>query len=270
MSLTGHDLARLLALAEQAARTGGEIARGHAHGQVTDKGDRDLVSDADLASEAAIRELLGRTTPDIPILGEEGGGPDPEHGPVWVVDPIDGTINHLHGLPTYATAVSLLDDGEAVLAATHLPEGDAMYTAAKGRGAMRNGQPIRTSARTELRQAVVAMDQFTFTAADPEADNAARLEVLRALVPVVNRVRIHGCSAVDLTWVADGRLDASIILANKPWDTSGGVLIAREAGAIASDRAGVSHQTSSTTTVVAASPALAEAIVAAIAACATP
>lgn len=251
MSLDGKDLEHLLALAERAARMGGEIARSHAHGTVTDKGDRDLVSEADIASETAIRELLTARSPNIPILGEEGGGPDPTHGLVWVVDPIDGTINHLHGLPTYAVAICLLINGEACAAATYQPEADAMYTAIKGVGAQRNGEPIKCSNTNELRQAVVAIDQFTFTAADPAAANATRLDVLRGLIPIVGRVRIHGSSALDLVWVADGKLDACLILANHPWDTSGGVLIAREAGAVASDVVGATHGLASLSTFVA-------------------
>lgn len=263
MSLDDKDLDHLLALAERAARVGGEIARSRAHGTVTDKGDRDLVSEADIASEEAIRELLIAHSPDIPILGEEGGGPDPATGPVWVVDPIDGTINHLHGLPTYAVTICLLLDGEGTVAATYQPEADAMFTAVKGRGAHRNSEPITCSNAQELRQAVVAIDQFTFTAADPEAANAKRLEILRALIPNVGRLRIHGSSALDLAWVADGRLDACLILANHPWDTSSGVLIAREAGAVASDVTGAVHGLTSMTTMV-ASPAIAAELAAAL------
>ena len=261
MTVQKADLDRLLALAEQAARTGGEIARTHSHDTVTDKGDRDLVSEADLASEAAIRDLLTNQTPDIPILGEEGGGPDLANGFAWVVDPIDGTVNHLHGLPNYAVAVSLLHDSRAVLAATYLPASDAMYSAIRGRGAQRDGKPIHTSATTDLRQAVVVMDQFTFNAADPEAANRARLALVQALIPAAGRIRMHGCSAVDLVWVADGKLDAAIFLANDPWDTSGGVLIAREAGAVACDVEGIDHRTTSTTTVAAANASIAAAIV---------
>lgn len=264
MSLDGKDLEHLLAVAERAARVGGEIARSHGHGTVTDKGDRDLVSRADLASEAAIRSLLVKHSPDIPILGEEGGGPDPNGGPVWVVDPIDGTVNHLHGLPTYAVAISLLVDGSTALAATYLPAADAMYTAIeKSTGARRNSRPIRCSTTAELRQAVVALDQFTFTAPDPASANAARLEVLRALIPIVGRVRIHGASAVDLAWVAEGKLDACVILANNTWDTSGGVFLARKAGAVANDIDGSAHALGSSSTIV-SGPNIASALLATV------
>ena len=253
MSLDSNDAPELLAIAQAAARAAGRIALGHAHGEIVDKGDRDFVSEADLASEHAVRQLLRAKTPNIPILGEEAGGPDPAIGLVWVVDPIDGTVNYLRGLPTFAIALSLLSDGETVLAATYLPEADAIYTAVRGQGSYVNGQRLTASSTAGLRKAVITIDQFTFVDDDPEAMNDLRLGIIQALVPVVHRLRIYGASAIDLAWVAQGKLDGCIILANKPWDTSGGVLLAREAGAIATDLEGAPHSLEAATTIVASS-----------------
>lgn len=263
MNLDSTDAADLLAIAQTAARAAGRVAMGHAHGKIIDKGDRDFVSEADLAAEHEVRELLNHRTPDIPILGEEEGGPDLSTGLVWVVDPIDGTVNYLQGLPTFAVTLSLVSDGETALAATYLPEPDEMYTALQGHGSHLNGHRLSAGTPANLREAVVAIDQFTFVDDDPQAMNDLRLSVIRALVPVVHRVRIYGASAVDLAWTAEGKLDACIILANKPWDTSGGVLLAREAGAIATDIEGAPHQLSSETTVV-SSPEIADTVLTAL------
>jgi myo-inositol-1(or 4)-monophosphatase len=251
VNLDGNDATELLAIARTATRAAGQITLGHAHGKIVDKGDRDFVSEADLAAEHAVRELLQNKTPDIPILGEEQGGPNPSTGLVWVVDPIDGTVNYLQGLPTFAVTLSLLAGGEAALAATYLPETDAMYTAVQGQGSFLNGQRLAASTTASLREAVIAIDQFTFIDDDPQAMNDIRLGIIQALVPVVHRLRIYGASAVDLAWVAQGKLDGCIILANKPWDTSGGVLISREAEAIATDIEGAPHCLDAATTVVA-------------------
>jgi myo-inositol-1(or 4)-monophosphatase len=252
VNLDGYDATELLAIAQAATRAAGQIAVGHAHGKIVDKGDRDFVSEADLASEHAVRELLQNKTPDVPILGEEEGGPDPSSGLVWVVDPIDGTVNYLQGLPTFAVTLSLLSEGQTALAATYLPETDAMYTAVQGQGSYVNGQRLAASTTASLREAVIAIDQFTFVDDDPESTNDIRLGIIQSLVPVVHRLRIYGASAVDLAWVAQGKLDGCIVLANKPWDTSGGVLLAREAGAVATDVRGQIHELVSDTTVVAA------------------
>lgn len=256
---TGPDHAALLDLAQAATRAAGKIVLSHAHSNVVDKGDRDFVSDADLAAEATVRDLLESKTPGIPILGEEHGGPDPTAGTLWVVDPIDGTVNYLQGLPSFAVTVSLLVKGDTALAATYLPATDEMYTAIRGHGSHLNGLRLTCSTTADLRQAIIAIDQFTFVDDDPEAMNSTRLGIIQALVPKVHRLRIYGASAVELAWVAQGKLDACIILANKPWDTSGGVLVAREAGAVANDLEGTCHQLGSAATVV-ASPLIAKAL----------
>ena len=263
MNLDGKDVTELLAVAQAGTRAAGQIALRHAHGKIIDKGDRDFVSEADVAAEHAVRELLNQRTPGIPTLGEEEGGPDPSADLVWVVDPIDGTVNYLRGLPTFAVTLSLLTAGQTALAATYLPDHDAMYTAIQGHGSHLNGKPLSASAPANLREAVIAIDQFTFVDDDPQAMNALRLGIIQALVPIVHRLRIYGASAVDLAWTAQGKLDACIMLGNKPWDTSGGVLMARESGAVATDIAGVAHSVSSESALV-ASPLIGEELLAAI------
>jgi myo-inositol-1(or 4)-monophosphatase len=173
MSPSGeHD--ELLALARQAVHRGGALIRSTAAGGVVDKGDRDLRSSADLASEQAVRDFLARETPDIPILGEKMGGQQAGHGPLWVLDPLDGTINYVHGLPLCAVSLSLFDGKSAAIAVTHLPFLDTTYTAVRGGGTYVNGRRATASNVKSLREALVSLDQYTFTGAHPEDANAGQ------------------------------------------------------------------------------------------------
>jgi myo-inositol-1(or 4)-monophosphatase len=251
------DDAELLALAREAVHRAGTLIRTAAIGAVTDKGDRDLQSSVDLASEQAIREFLARETPSIPLLGEETGGQPAGHGRVWVLDPLDGTINYLHGLPLCAVSLSLLQDSETAVAATHLPFLGTTYTALSGGGAFANGEPVSASRTTSLRNALISIDQYTFSGDHPQEANETRFRITRALAPLVQRLRVFGTSTVDLAWTASGRLDACIIAANNPWDTSAGVLLAREAGALVFDLLGTLHSYESAST-VAVAPGLAQ------------
>jgi len=251
------EIASLLGSAMEAVQQAGQIVAAGDPGKVTDKGDRDLSTEMDLASEHAVRELLEARTPDIPLLGEEEGGPDPSTGLCWVLDPIDGTVNYLHHLPTFAIALSLIEAGETVLAAAHMPATQSTYTASIGCGAWVDGKRLAASKTSNLTDALVSVDQFTFVDDEPEQVNALRLQLIEHLTPVVHRIRINGSSVVDLAWTAEGKLDACIMLANKPWDTSAGALLAREAGAVVMDLEGRPHHLGSTMT-VAAAPDIAE------------
>lgn len=247
----------LLAVAQEAVRraTAGTVAGGWS--DLVDKGDRDLRTDADLAAEARVREYLAEATPGIPVLGEEGGGPDAGSGRLWVVDPIDGTVNFVHGLPTFGAAIALVENGRATVGVLAMPALGETCTAVLGAGARRNGEPIAVSAARSLREAVVSVDSFTFGGAAPDARNRLRLALLEALGPRVQRVRVHGCSVADLSWTAAGRLDASLLLSNHPWDTAAGVLLVREAGGVVTDLSGSEHRVSSSG-VLSAAPGIAE------------
>jgi myo-inositol-1(or 4)-monophosphatase len=246
----------LLAVAEGAVDRAAAGMTAGAWSDLVDKGDRDLRTDADLAAEDVIRAFLAEATPDIPVLGEEGGGPAPGSGRLWVVDPIDGTVNFVHGLPIFGVAIALLEDGRATVGVLHLPALSETCTAMAGQGARRNGVPIAVSRVTALRDAVVAVDSFSFSGPDPDRRNRRRLALLEALGPRVQRVRVHGCSVADLSWAAAGRLDASLLLTNRPWDTAAGVLLVREAGGVVTDLAGAEHTVSSAN-VLSAAPGIA-------------
>jgi myo-inositol-1(or 4)-monophosphatase len=253
----------LLAVAVEAIQSAGRVIAGRPAQNIIDKGDRDPRTGADLDAEHCIRAHLAEQTPEVPVLGEEEGGPSAETGLVWVVDPIDGTVNYLHGIPTFAISVSLIENGRTVLGATHLPALDTTYTVLAGFGARADNAPIRASRVTSLRDAVVAIDQFTFSGLHPAQSNETRLALVEHLAPLVQRLRIHGASTVDLAWTAHGRLDACIIVGNHPWDTSAGVLLAREAGAVVVDIEGKPHEITSRTT-VAAAPGITDELLAAI------
>jgi myo-inositol-1(or 4)-monophosphatase len=235
------DLARLLTIAEQAVTIGRDLIRTATPGQVHAKGDRDTVTDLDIRIERETRAFLAEQTPEIGFLGEEEGHTGPVGpGDAWTLDPIDGTANFVHGLPLCAVSLALVHDGIPVVAVIDLPFFGWRYTAAAGHGARRDGQPIHASATGRLDQAVVSIGDYA-VGEEAEQKNARRLALTSELATRVERVRMFGSAAIDLCWVAEGRTDAAIILANKPWDIAAGALIAREAGAHLTDSTGDDH-----------------------------
>lgn len=210
---------------------------------------RGPVTDVDTAVETAVRSLLAEATPGIGFRGEETGGP--ADGTDWVLDPVDGTVNLTHDLPLCAVALGLVDAGRAVLAAVDLPFLRQRYTASLGGGARRGDHRLRASPATRLRDAVVSVGDY---AVGPEAGpkNVARLAVMARLAGRVQRVRMFGSAVLDAAWVADGRLGASVVLGNKPWEGAVGALLAREAGAVVVDLDGRPHTMASTSTVAVA------------------
>lgn len=264
--MTAPDPRALLPAAFQAADQASAMMRSRRPVTLTEKSDRDLVSDVDLAIERAIRRRLAGASPGVAFLGEEEGRTgDPAAGWLWTLDPIDGTSNFAHGLPLCTTSLALLQDGRPVLAVIDAPflghryhalEGQGAYVSSTSTGRPGAGQPIPLSvSRTaRLRDAVVAIGDYA-VGEDADRKNAARLAATSLLVPRVHRIRMLGTAALDLAWVAAGRLDASVTLGNKPWDTSAGVLIAREAGGEVVDTDGRRHGLSSAAT-IAAPPAL--------------
>jgi myo-inositol-1(or 4)-monophosphatase len=245
----------LLPVAFQAADIASELIRTRRPASVTEKSDRDLVSDVDLAIERKVRAYLAEATPDTGFLGEEEGrSGNPASGWLWTLDPIDGTSNFAHGLPLCAVSLALLHDGRPVLAVIDAPLLSERYHAVEGHGAYAGTRPLTASTTTRLRDAVVAIGDYA-TGQEADRKNEQRLAVTIQLTPRVHRIRMLGTAALDLAWVADGRLDASVTLGNKPWDTAAGVLLAREAGATVTDSDGHPHDLNSAAT-IAAAPAL--------------
>jgi myo-inositol-1(or 4)-monophosphatase len=253
---TSHnpDAEHFLAVAKAATATASDLVRSRPPRILTWKGDRDVTSDVDLAVETVIRDFLRKHTPIAGFLGEEAGGSKPIDGYHWILDPIDGTVNFLHGVPLCAISLSLALDGAPVTAVIDLPFLGTQYTALRGYGAYANGKKIRVSTTCKLTDALVSVDQYTF-GTDSSHTNRLRHHLIGKLAPRIQRIRMLGTSAIDLAWTAHGRLDACVLLGNKPWDTSAGVLIAREAGAHVVDFDGTNHSTNSFAT-IAVTPSL--------------
>ena len=186
----------------------------------------DMVSNVDLASEAAVAEVLARRRPDDAVLGEEGTTSGGTTGVRWVVDPLDGTTNYLFGLPQFAVSVAAELDGETVVGVVIDPSRDETWAAARGWGARLNGAPIRVAAgRSTLATALLATG-FGYQA----QRRAWQAQVLTRILPSVRDVRRFGAAALDLCWVGGGRFDAYYEWGLNPWDLAAGELICREAG----------------------------------------
>ncbi|MFI0226026.1 inositol monophosphatase family protein [Streptomyces lydicus] len=211
----------------------------------------DVVTEMDLASEKLITGFIGERRPDDGFLGEEGTSSAGTSGIRWVIDPIDGTVNYLYGLPSWAVSIAAEQDGEVVVGVVAAPMRGETYRAVLGRGAFSNDEPVRhRPAPPELSQALLGTG-FGYLA----ERRAAQAEVVRTLLPQVRDIRRGGSAAIDLCDVACGRLDAYYERGLNPWDLAAGALIAREAGALTGGRPGrsASHELT-----LAASPALFE------------
>lgn len=247
-----------LEIALQAAQIGAKTLTESPPGSVHRKGDRDLVTDVDLAIQDEILDFLRKVAPEVDSLAEESTR-QPDIATVdwlWVLDPIDGTSNFAHGLPLCAVSLALVHRGSPVVAVTQAPLLGRTYHAVQGNGAYLNGRPITVSRTESLNEAIVSLGDY---AVGPNAatHNRQRLTITAGLVPLVERIRMVGAATLDLAFVAEGALDACVMLSNKPWDTAAGALIAREAGALVTDAHGDSH-TYQSDSMVAATPAIAD------------
>ncbi|HKM64141.1 MAG TPA: inositol monophosphatase family protein [Acidisphaera sp.] len=209
------------------------------HLQVAVKGPSDFVSQADLRAEATLREELTRSRPGYAFLMEESGASGGDNWSWrWVVDPLDGTTNFLHGIPHWAISIGLerrLPDGDSEIAAglIYNPASDDMFWAEKGAGAWVNDHRLRVAARRELKDSVLATG-IPFASVAPQ-HRLACARTLGQLMPVVAGIRRFGAAALDLAWVAAGRFDGFWELGLKPWDMSAGLLLVREAGGYATE-----------------------------------
>jgi myo-inositol-1(or 4)-monophosphatase len=236
----------LLAVAIEAATAAGEMlaerVRAGAEQEISAKSTpTDLVSEADLASERMIRELLAARRPDDGFLGEEGDRTHGTSGLIWVVDPLDGTVNFLFGIPQWCVSVAVRDEQGTIAGAVYDPNRDELFAASRDagptlttRGAIRSlgerssaGGPAMGEGKRggALATAMVA----TGLAYDAQV-RAAQARVLARLAPRVRDIRRFGSAALDLTWTAAGRYDAYFERTVKPWDIAAGALICERAG----------------------------------------
>jgi myo-inositol-1(or 4)-monophosphatase len=226
--MTSVSEAALLSVAHDAARVAAAelLPRfGHQMQSIRVKStETDLVSEADLAAESAIRRVLGERRPGDAILGEEGGATgDGELR--WVIDPLDGTTNFLFGVPQFAVSVACEDADGGLVGVVLDPVRDECFAATRSTGPTLNGAPISSSSREDLATALVATG-FAY-----EADVRARqATVLARVLPRVRDIRRAGAAALDLAWAACGRYDAFFERGVKAWDIAAGGLIAERAG----------------------------------------
>jgi len=200
--------------------------------QVSLKGPRNFVTAADRRAEEIVREELAKARPDYGFLGEEGGahaGADNSHR--WIVDPLDGTTNFLHGIPHFAVSIALERSGVVVAALTYNPANEELFVAERGKGAFLNDRRIRVAARKQLADAVVACGLPHFGRGDLAL---ARREIFAAQQHF-GGLRRFGAATLDLAWVAAGRFDAFWESNLSPWDMAAGMLLVREAGGFVSD-----------------------------------
>lgn len=234
---TTPDLDALLASCTRAAARAATFIADQAAGLGTltweHKGPADFVSDVDRGAEAIVRDLVLADFPDAHFLGEESYDPAQVAGAglTFVVDPLDGTTNFLHGFPWYAVSIAAVIDGELAAGVVHNVATGEVFAAARGRGATRDGAPIRVSAITEPARALVGTG-FPFKQLD-------RLDGFMRQFAAVTRhtagVRRPGSAALDLADVACGRFDAFWELTLAPWDVAAGILLVREAGGVVTD-----------------------------------
>lgn len=185
----------------------------------------DLVSAADKASEALILDLIGSNRPADGILSEEGGGDSSSSGLTWVVDPLDGTVNYLFGIPAWAVSIAIEDDKGGVVGVVHQPTTGETFAAERGLGATLDGRPIRVGSRRELSSALVG----TGFAYDSRA-RVVQAQLATKVLPEARDIRRAGSAALDLAAVSCGRLDAFYEAPMEPWDKAAGILLITEAG----------------------------------------
>ncbi|WP_149539198.1 inositol monophosphatase family protein [Siccirubricoccus phaeus] len=208
--------------------------------QVSPKGPGDFVSQADLRAEESLRAELSRARPNFAFLMEESGSHGAEDWEWrWVVDPLDGTTNFLHGIPHWAISVGIekridAEKTEIVAGVIYNPASDEMFWAEKGVGAFLNDRRLRVSGRKELQQAVFATG-IPFAGVPRKAEFS---QILARIMPQVAGVRRFGAAALDLAWVAAGRYEGYWELGLKKWDMAAGLIMVKEAGGFVTDPEG--------------------------------
>ena len=203
--------------------------------QVSLKGPANFVSAADRRAEEILRGELARARPGYGFLGEEGGrteGEDKSH--TWIVDPLDGTTNFLHGIPHFAISIGLEREGALLAGLIYNPATEELFTAERGKGAYLNDQRLRVAGRRRLSEAVVACALPHYG----RGDLALGLKELGAVQEKVAGLRRFAAAALDLAYVAAGRFDAYWERNLSPWDMAAGILMVREAGGFVTDPEG--------------------------------
>lgn len=220
------------AVARDAGRLLAEKITGH--NRVFYKGTIDLVTEADKMSEELILTQIGRRYPDHGILSEESAAKNEQATARWIIDPLDGTTNYAHGFPFFCVSIAFEKDGIMETGVIYDPLRDELFTAEREGGAFLNGRRLRVSTVDELSRSLLATG-FPY---DIRVSKDNNLDYFKAMAVSAQAVRRPGAAALDLAYLAAGRIDGFWELKLKPWDTAAGCLIVREAGGVISDMAG--------------------------------
>jgi myo-inositol-1(or 4)-monophosphatase len=195
------------------------------------KGERNPFTYVDVKAEEMLREACGTLIPGSGFIGEELAGSRSENGFEWIIDPVDGTVNFIHGIPHYAISLALSLEGELELGYVYEPVNRQLFRALRGQGATLNGRRLRVSAKGELGAAVVATG-FPY---DLGGKGEQHFQMIRKVVGSAHGLRRFGSAALDLAYVAAGRYEAFFEYNLQPWDVAAGLLLVREAGGRVTD-----------------------------------
>lgn len=235
MALHSPVITVMVAAAEKAARAlkrdFGEVE----NLQVSRKGPSDFVSAADIKTEKTLVAELSKARPNFGFMNEEGGivaGADGEH--TWIIDPIDGTLNFLHGIPQFCISIGLQKNDQLIAGLILNPVTDELFLAEKGNGAFLNNRRLRVSARTNMLEALIGTG-LMFHGRGEDKDHALLLEQVRRVMKSTAGLRRMGAAALDLAYVAAGRFDGFWEMSLNAWDIAAGILMVREAGGFVTD-----------------------------------
>ncbi|MDP6043556.1 MAG: inositol monophosphatase family protein [Dehalococcoidales bacterium] len=221
-----------LEVATEVVKQAGEVLLAHFYGEkeMRNKGQGELVTEADILSQRVIVKLLADEYPDYNFLAEESMSSAKVTGYTWLVDPLAGTNNYVFGIPFFGINIALVRDNDILMSITYDPLRDELFRAEKGKGAYLNNSPIHVSERVSLQDSLLGFD--------PGYDRTSGGELLKAVTglwPEVFGLRVMGSASMALAYVASGRIDLYVRYGVQPWDIASGLLLVREAGGRVSD-----------------------------------
>lgn len=248
-----QEIPKYMAEIENLLKIGSQyLLKNWGHGSIeVSKGERDFALKTDITLEKIYKQSLLNTYPDIPILGEELSPkaiPKNFKGKFWAIDPIDGTANYSKGLPEYGSSIALIENGKSIAVGVSFPSLKELYLAGRDEGAFLNGAKISVAKTYKLKDSILAYGDFSVKN-NYTIENQTRLQYLTSFVNEVLRIRMPGSAALQLAWLASGKIDISLTLSNNAWDVQGGTLLVREAGGCVYDFDGSEHSISSKYTI---------------------
>lgn len=229
-----NSYSHFLATAQSAVLEAGKLAlsmQSRLH-EIQFKGEKDVVTEADFACDAAIRKTLSTAYPDHNLVTEEDVALEKGSEYTWFVDPVDGTVNYSRGFPLWGVSVGLRQGNQLIVGAIYLPALNELYTVTLGGGAFLNGKPIHTSSVNQMHEAIISHGDFNVGATDSERQelNARNVSARAQTAGAMQRVKCMGSAVLEGAFVATGRMEAYCMLAMKPWDVAVTGLLVTEAG----------------------------------------